>query len=162
MWKILTSQFLTTNLVLCSSQLPTRMIIPCCSCCSATKSCLTLLWPCEAHYMPMSKKFPRQKYWSGLPFPSPGNLPDSGIEPTSPAWQADSLPLSHQGSLIMPYTLSFTITIFPLSQLQAFYSSVTVSCLSSPLLLPGPPIHWLCCVFTVFSRLLLSIACLSI
>ena len=36
--------------------------------------------------------FPKQKYWSGLPFPSPGNLPDTGIEPRSPALQADSLP----------------------------------------------------------------------
>ena len=42
--------------------------------------------------------FPRQEYWSGLPFPSPGHLPDPWIEPTSPAWQVDSLPLSHQGS----------------------------------------------------------------
>ena len=40
--------------------------------------------------------FPRQEYWSG--FPSPGNLPEPGIKPRSPAWQADSLPLSHLGS----------------------------------------------------------------
>ena len=36
--------------------------------------------------------FPRQEYWSGLPFPSPGELPGPGIEPGSPALQADSLP----------------------------------------------------------------------
>ena len=36
--------------------------------------------------------FSRQEYWSGLPFPSQGDLPDPGIEPTSPALQADSLP----------------------------------------------------------------------
>ena len=41
--------------------------------------------------------FPRQEYWSGLPFPSPGYLPDPRIEPTSPAWQADSLPLEPPG-----------------------------------------------------------------
>ena len=35
--------------------------------------------------------FPRQEYWNGLPFPSPENLPDPGIEVVSPAWQADSL-----------------------------------------------------------------------
>ena len=35
--------------------------------------------------------FPRQEYWSGLPFPPPGNLPRPGIKPTSPALQADSL-----------------------------------------------------------------------
>ena len=37
-------------------------------------------------------EFSRQEYWSGLPFPSPGDLPDPGIEPGSPALQADSLP----------------------------------------------------------------------
>ena len=35
--------------------------------------------------------FSRQEYWSGLPFPSPGDLPDPGIEPASPAFQADAL-----------------------------------------------------------------------
>ena len=40
----------------------------------------------------LSMGFPRQEYWSGLPFPSPGDLPDPGIEPGSPALQADSLP----------------------------------------------------------------------
>ena len=44
--------------------------------------------------------FPRQEYKSGLPFLSPGNLPDPGIKPMFPAWQADSLPLSHLGSPI--------------------------------------------------------------
>ena len=48
---------------------------------------------------PLSMGFPRKEYWNGLPFPSPGDLPDPGIEPTSPAWQVDSLPLSHLGSL---------------------------------------------------------------
>ena len=41
--------------------------------------------------------FPRQEYWSGLPFPSPGDLPDPGIEPMSPALQADSLPSEPPG-----------------------------------------------------------------
>ena len=43
------------------------------------------------HQAPPSVGFPRQEYWSGLPFPSPGDLPDPGIEPWSPAPQADSL-----------------------------------------------------------------------
>ena len=46
----------------------------------------------------LSMEFSRQEYWSGLPFPSPGDFPDPGIQPGSPALQADSLPLSHQGS----------------------------------------------------------------
>ena len=49
---------------------------------------------------PLSMGFPRQEYWSGLPFPPTGNLPDPGIKPTSLTLQADSLPLSYQGSLL--------------------------------------------------------------
>ena len=43
------------------------------------------------HQAPQSMEFSRQEYWSGLPFPSPGDLPDPGIKPTSPALQADAL-----------------------------------------------------------------------
>ena len=44
-----------------------------------------------AHQAPPSMGFSRQEYWSGLPFPSSGDLPDPGIKPTSPALQADAL-----------------------------------------------------------------------
>ena len=44
-----------------------------------------------AHQAPQSMGFSRQEYWSGLPFPSPGDLPDPGIEPRSPALQVDAL-----------------------------------------------------------------------
>ena len=44
-----------------------------------------------AHQAPPSMGFSRQEYWSGLPFPSPGDLPDPGIEPRSPTSQADAL-----------------------------------------------------------------------
>ena len=44
------------------------------------------------HQAPLPVGFSRQEYWSGLPFPSPGDLPDPGIEPGSPVVQADSLP----------------------------------------------------------------------
>ena len=44
-----------------------------------------------AHQAPPSMEFSRQEYWSELPFPSPGDLPDPGILPTSPAFQADAL-----------------------------------------------------------------------
>ena len=46
---------------------------------------------------PLSVRFSRQGYWSGLPFPFPGDLPNPGIEPGSPAVQADSLPTELQG-----------------------------------------------------------------
>ena len=42
--------------------------------------------------------FPRKEYWSGLPFPFPGDLPHPGTEPVSLVLQADSFPLSHQES----------------------------------------------------------------
>ena len=51
-----------------------------------------------AYQAPPSMGFARQEYWRGVPLPSPEDLPDPGIEPGSPALQADSLPLSHQGS----------------------------------------------------------------
>ena len=44
-----------------------------------------------AHQAPPSMGFSRQEYWSGLPFPSPGNLPNPGIKPRSPTLQADTL-----------------------------------------------------------------------
>ena len=44
-----------------------------------------------AYWAPPSMGFSRQEYWSGLPFPSPGELPDPGIEPRSPTLQADAL-----------------------------------------------------------------------
>ena len=49
------------------------------------------------HQAPLSMEFSREEYWSGLPFPSPGNLHDPGIEPGSPALQADSLPSESAG-----------------------------------------------------------------
>ena len=57
-------------------------------------SCVQLfvtLWT-VALQAPLSMEFSRQEYWSGLPFPSPGYLPNPGIKPPSPALQADSLP----------------------------------------------------------------------
>ena len=62
------------------------------------KLSLTLLRPYGLYMAPhafRSMGFPRQEYWSWLPFPSPGDLPDPEIKPKPPSWQADSLPLSH-------------------------------------------------------------------
>ena len=50
-----------------------------------------------AHQAPPSMEFSRQEYWSGVPFPSPGDLPDPGIKSGSPAFQADSLPSEPPG-----------------------------------------------------------------
>ena len=51
----------------------------------------------------------RQERWSGLPFPSPGNIPNSGIEPRSPALQADSLPAELRGLCLLCF-LSFSVS----------------------------------------------------
>ena len=81
------------------------------------KSCSTLATPltiaCEA---PLSMRFPRQEYWSELP--SPGDLPDPGIEPGSPALQANSLLTELPGkpiwcSAVYEVTASFTLTRGP-------------------------------------------------
>ena len=57
------------------------------------KSCPTLVTPWTiAHQAPLSMGFSRQEYWSGLPFPYPGDLPDPETETRSPALQVDSLP----------------------------------------------------------------------
>ena len=62
------------------------------------KSCPTLVTPwTAARQAPLFIGFPRQESWSGLPFPSPGDLPNPGIKPGSPALQAGSLPTDPPG-----------------------------------------------------------------
>ena len=60
-----------------------------------------------ARQAPLSMGFSRQGYWSGLPFPSPGDLPNPGIEPGSPALQADALSSEPPGK---PQPLVNTVT----------------------------------------------------
>ena len=76
-----------------------------CCCCSVAQLCLTLFDPMNysppvysVHGILQVRILEQVEYWSGLPFPSSGDLPEPGIELESPAWQADSLLLSHQGS----------------------------------------------------------------
>ena len=59
-----------------------------------------------AYQAPPSMGFSRQKYWSGLPFPSPGDLPDPGIEPRSPASQTDALPSEPPGKYLLACEMS--------------------------------------------------------
>ena len=64
------------------------------------KSCLTLATPGTVAYKaPLSMGFSSQEYWSGLPFPSPGDLSNPGSKPGSPALWADSLPNELRGKL---------------------------------------------------------------
>ena len=59
-----------------------------------------------AHQAPLSMGFSRREYWSGLPFPSPGDLPNPEIEPGSPALQVILYHLSHERSLVPPGTVA--------------------------------------------------------
>ena len=91
--------------------------------------CANLLQPCPlfatpwtvAHQAPLSMGFSRQEYQSGLPFPSPGDLPDPGIEPgalMSPALQAGSLPAEPSWNRLLDsrssqFQLSWVVTFLP-------------------------------------------------
>ena len=75
-----------------------------------------MTWWTVARLAPLSMGFSRQEYWSGLPFPSPGDLPDPEMEPGSSALQADSLPSEPPGK---PY---ITIVMFSLSDLKQIIS----------------------------------------
>ena len=66
-------------------------------------------WACKA---PLSMGFPRQEYWNGLPFPTPGDLPEPGVEPKSLELQADSLLLSHQERYICSVHLLSCVQLF--------------------------------------------------
>ena len=78
-----------------------------------TKLCLTLATPWTvAHQAPLSIGFSRQENWSELPFPLPGDLPDPGIKPGSPALQADSCPTELQGKpLVFPVVIYTDVII---------------------------------------------------
>ena len=81
-----------------------------------TKSCPTLGTPqTVACQVPLSMGFSRRGYWSGLPFPSPGDLPDPGIEPRSLALQADSLLTELRGK---PWWCVYIINVFFFSTSQ--------------------------------------------
>ena len=66
--------------------------------CSGVFNSLGTQWT-VASQASLSTGFPRQEYWNGLPFPSPGDIPNPGIEPESPALQVDSLLPIHYRSL---------------------------------------------------------------
>ena len=85
------------------------------------------------HQAPLSMGFSKQEYWSRLPFPSPGDLPDAGIEPRSlmfPVLQADSLPVelswkrfldSRSSQFQLSHVVTFLPTIIARSSLRLFF-----------------------------------------
>ena len=62
-----------------------------------------------AHQAPLSKRFSRQEYWSGLPCPSPGDLPNPGIKPRSFTLQVNSLPSEPPGKSLAEYKAQQTV-----------------------------------------------------
>ena len=76
------------------------LIFTICCCCLVTKSYLTFLRPPRTvvHQASLTMGFPRQEYWSGLPFPFPGDLPNPETEPSSPGLADGFFALSQQGS----------------------------------------------------------------
>ena len=67
-----------------------------------------------AHQAPLSMRFRRQEYWSGLPFPSPEDLPNPGLEPGSSALQVDYLPCPLPSSIIMYMQHNYVETMYTL------------------------------------------------
>ena len=110
--RCLASELLSLNALLLGTFLAPRWL----SCCAAPGAVpsqlkwdemklLSRVWlfatPWTVTYKaPLSTEFSRQEYWSGLPFPSPGDLPSPGIEPGSPALRADALPSEPPGKPI--------------------------------------------------------------
>ena len=82
------------------------------------------------HQAPLSMVFFMQEYWDGLPFPSPGDLPDPGMKPGSPALQADALPSEPPWKLHVPIN-NFQILELPSRQhLYWLFTSFACRCFS--------------------------------
>ena len=79
------------------------------------------LWT-VAHQTPPSMGFSRLEYWNGLPFPSPGDLPDPGIKPRSPTLQADALTSEPPGKLMIQQMLAIW-SLVPLPFLNPAWTS---------------------------------------
>ena len=98
------------------------------------------LWPHRlACQVPLSLEFPRQEYWSGLPFPTPGDFPDRGIEPTSPALAGTLFYCwaTREATGIIRFLHKSLVFIHLLSHVQLFVNPWTVAC-QAPLSLEFP------------------------
>ena len=94
---------------------------------SESVSCLVMSNSLKSHGLylacqaPLPMEFSRQEYWSGLPFPSPGNSPDPGIEPESPALWADSLPSEPPGKPFKQMLLNLKMVDYIVTHLDYKY-----------------------------------------
>ena len=113
-------------------------------------------WTAAYQALP-SMEFSRQEYWSGLPFPFPGDLPNPGIKPGSPALQADALPSEPPGIIghykILKIVL-YTIQLVLVSYLFYLEWFVSVNCILLIYPLPFPFSNRMSCfLFLVFFKL---------
>ena len=76
------------------------------------------------YQVPPSMEFSRQEYWSELPFPSPGDLPNPGIEPGSPTLQADILPSEPPGKPYLYTMCIYSLILTPLLRCKVYGSAV--------------------------------------
>ena len=83
---------------------------------------------------PPSMGFSRQEYWSGLPFPSPGDLPDPGIKPRSPALQTDALTSEPPGKPLRPNTRGFDEEFYSESSMVGWLIRLRCVCRASTLI----------------------------
>ena len=91
-----------SRLLLCTLKTYSHLSCSCFRCCLVAQSCPTLATPwTEARQGPLCMEFSRQEYWSGLPFPPPGDLPDPGVEPTSPALIGRFFTTEQQGEALL-------------------------------------------------------------
>ena len=94
-----------------------------------------------AHLAPLSMEFSRQEYWSRLPFPFPGGLPDPGIKSfMSPVRQMESLSLNHLGSSFYIYIYIYT-HIYIHTQFSSVAQSCPILCNLMNCSMPGLPVH---------------------
>ena len=77
------------------------------------------------HQAPPSMGFSRQEYWSELLVPSPGDLPNLGIKPRSPAWETNSSPLSHLVSLKINKVVKLSENIINPDGIKSVHNSVS-------------------------------------
>ena len=89
-----------------------------------------------SHQAPLSMRFPSQEYWSGLPFPPPGDLPDPGIEPASPALAGGIFTIREALGLFASFTTANHLSLL---------GGATINAVSHPLLnLPVSPTQFFC------------------
>ena len=125
-------------------------------CCSVAKSCVTLCDPMDYNYQaPLSMGFSGQEYWSGLPFPPPGDLPHPGIKPTSPALRGRFFTteppgkynlcvysprlIKNVGTSTLNYTFSQNVVLW--TSLLSFWFSSEISFSILPIAPSHPPSH---------------------